>query len=145
MASASRFSLYFRKQQRNVSNILIVSTSASANSHLNKSYLCLKGEHSRRNIQHFYAQRKSTEFARNLSLHSAKRRHGQAKRFHTLCFKFEFPVLYFKLSAYSLMESEFVFNYVRSFTSVLNFCCSACKLMLSGKNTTDLKNMFNSR
>ena len=94
MASASR---YFRKQQRNVSNILIVSTSASANSHLSKSYLCFKGEHSRRNIQHFYTQRKSTEFARNLSLHSAKRHHGQAKRFHTFCFKFEFPVLYFKL------------------------------------------------
>ena len=32
-----------------------------------------------------------------MSLHSAKRRHGQAKRFPVFCFKYEFPVLYFRL------------------------------------------------
>ena len=52
--------VHFRKQQRNISNILVVSTSASTNSHLSKSYLCFKGD-LRRNNQHFYTQRKSTE------------------------------------------------------------------------------------
>ena len=80
--------VHFRKQQQNTSNILIISTSASANSHLSKSYLCFKGEHSRRNIQHFYTQRKSTESESVF----AQREAPSWKRFHTLCFEYEFPV-----------------------------------------------------
>ena len=49
--------VHFRKQQRNIFNILIASSSASAGNRLSKSDLC----HSRRNIQHFYKQRKSVE------------------------------------------------------------------------------------
>ena len=59
MASASRL-VHFRRQLRNISSILVISTSTSANSHLGKSYLCFKSEHWRRNVQHFYTQRKST-------------------------------------------------------------------------------------
>ena len=87
------FLVHFRKQQRNISNILIISTSASTSSHLSKSYLCFKGKHSRRNISTHSVSQQSP----NLSLNSAKRRHGQAKRFHTWCIKYEFPVLYFRL------------------------------------------------
>ena len=99
-----------------------------------------------------HTARKSTEseFVFAMSLHSAKRRH--AKRFHTLCFKYEFPVLYFRLCRLFVVfvagrESEFVFLLRSVIYISLEFVAhgSASKVMLSGKNNTDLKDMFNSR
>ena len=74
------------------------------------------------------------------------------KRFGTLYFKCEFPVLYFRLCRLFVRfvagrESEFVFL-LRSLIYIsLEFLAhgSASTVMLSGKNKTDLKDMFNSQ
>ena len=86
--------VHFRKQQRNISNILVVSASASTNSHLSKSYLCFKGD-LRRNNQHFYTQRKSTESEFVFAQREAPS--WTSEKIPVFCFKYEFPVLYFRL------------------------------------------------
>ena len=128
--------VYFRKQQRNISNILIVSTSASANSHRSESYLCFKGEHSRRNIQHFHTQRVNQQ-SPNLFLQGlCTARSAVMWKDFTLCIlntNSPYCILGCVGSLSALLldgKANLFFYYVRSFTSVLNFLLAVLHLRL---------------